>query len=525
MNEQEINYELLRIVKYFKEKTSVKINYLEYISALLYLEYQEQIENTFDNIYLNRDNFYITEIIDKELERLRKDLNLPRLFRNVNFKNIIINRNIGERSPFKNIIESFYLLEKKVSPFKEESRKLLAKAYEYILEECMKNNEIVKEEECYTPESISNLMAKLIKSNSKNLFDPFCGSGNFFISANQEKKLHLFGIESNDGIYNICMTNLLLHDINNHHIYNNKEELEGKEKKFDVILSNIPFSKKNWQEVMSEEDKKFIRSFDLPSSSVGDYAYVLSMFNHLEDKGVMAVVLPHGVLFRKQETGVRKKLLPYIKAIIGLPENLFYNTRIAVIILVLSKEKNNENILLIDASKEYISTRKNNKLLNETIKKIIDVYNHNQEIEDFSKFIRFEEIEENDFNLTIKRYFKKEEKNNIVKKETILDELKSLEEEKCILEANIKDVLKALNIEGTGNDYQRKNDYHIKEIIASNLKKIRKEKGYTQSEFANFLEISKGYYSMIEVGCINLSIPMVEMICDKLKISIIDLIL
>lgn len=521
MAEYEIFNELLDICKYFKTKVSVNTNYMEYISALLYLQYYKK-NSGFERIYQERENYYITEYIDEALTKMRYELNLPQLFADINFRNTIMYRNIGEKSPFKKIIEMLYKLEKKNEAMNKNSKSLIALAYEYILEEAVKNYDIPTEKEFYTPKSITDVMARLIGDDASVLFDGFCGSGNFFISANNEKKVDVLGLENNSSIYNICMTNLFLHDIDNNKVFLNQGQLEKKMWKFDAILTNIPFSQKDWVKDISYEDRRFVDAFGLPSSAVGDYAYVLSMFNHLSDNGTMAVVLPHGVLFRKNEQYTRKKLFPYIKAIIGLPENLFYANRIAVIILVLSKKTNNGTILYVDASNEFINGRKNNKILKETQQKIVDVYNNNKEVKDFSRLVNLEEIESNDFNLTIKRYFKKSENPTIVKKKTILEELKSLEEEKSIIEGNINDVLKALNVLEYYKNFS--DGSSLRQNLAKNLKKIRSDKGYTQKQFADFLNITKGFYVLIECCKTDVNIGIVELLCNKLEVSVIELL-
>lgn len=446
-----VNRLLLDICNELKSNTNLKKNYIEYVSVLLYIKYvgdlKEYANISFEGIYdkVIRQDTQMDIYIDKEVEKLRKELNNNMLFSNIEFKNIIGYREIGKDEVIQQLVKRISDLYKYIG---SNDKYMLAKAYEYILNECFIKDDIVKEQnELYTPSYITDMISKMIiNDDKKNVLDPYCGSGSFLLSASKNNDLEVFGREENINLYNICMTNLLLHDLANNKI---KFE-EGSyifDKEYDVILTNPPFSRKNWKKEMSKEDRDYILNKGLELTAVADYAYVLRMFKKLNEKGKMAVILPHGVLFRENEKKVRKNLIDngYIDAIIGLPENLFYTNRISVIILILSKNEN-KNVLFIDASKEYKNERKNNVITDEIQKQIIDIYLSRNEVEKRSYLATKEEIEKNNFNLTIKRYVKgnslQETKLN---KNEILKELVELKSERDIIEKDINYVIETLD--------------------------------------------------------------------------------
>lgn len=442
---QRVKHLLLEICEEFKLTTNITKNYIEYISVLLYLKYLENGKH-FYIIYMEREDVRrVAKIIDDMVELVRSHLENKILFSNIQFETIIKSQEYQKRNFLKLLIEKIYSLDTIIGEAKSESKKIVAKAYEYLLEELVKKGDIIKNKEFYTPFSITNLMSSIIDMGGKDIFDPNCGTGNFFISACQNAQKVVSGIENDISIYNICITNLFLHNINHMHIMYQTQI--AKNEKYHMILTNPPFSQKHWTNKMSQEDLSYIVRNGLSINSVGDYAYVLSMLNHLTDDGRMAVVLPHGVLFRQNEKYVRKSLINYIDAIIGLPENLFYSNRISVIILILCKQKKEDNILFIDASKEYVNNRKNNVISDEIQKRIIYTYQKRRNIEHYSYVAGIEEIKQKQFDLSIKKYIEAE-KAKIIKlsKKNVLKELKQLETKKANLEKQINEVLKSINL-------------------------------------------------------------------------------
>lgn len=536
MIQRKINEILIDIFGSFKKKTNVKKNYVEYISSLLYIKYinnlKSDINVSFENIYKERKNYYVANIIDDELEKLRKELKNDDLFSNIKFKDIVIYREIGEENILGNIIEWIYSLEKYMEDYSRSSTNIISKAYEYVLENnVIKEDTITEQKEFYTPFYITDIMSYMIKErDTESVFDPSCGSGNFLISANQGRKLKTIGVERNLTTYNICMTNLLLHGIvDSDIIYQNEKRMYNI--KYDIAISNPPFSQKDWIEKMPEDNLFYIKENGVPQSAVADYVYVLNMFRNLNENGKMAVILPHGVLFRENETEVRKKLIKNncIDAIIGLPENLFYFTRVSVIILILSKNKKDDKVLFIDASKEYLNERRNNSLPLEVQKMLINTYKNRKEIEHYSYLASKQEIEKNNFNLTIKRYVK--EKVVVrpkAKKQDILEELKNLEKEQNILEENINDVLETLGIQEIFEKNEKEKQEEIYTIdygkIGKNIKQIRRERQYTMEQLAEKLNISVAFLSRIENATSHIRLERLGEICKILNVSLLDIL-
>ncbi len=529
---KDIEMELLKLLEeiqnIFKKKTSLKNNNVEYISALVYLKYYD--EQIFDAIYNERKNYYVANIIDENLKNLRLELLDKDLFINVKFSEINFFRDIGEDNILSIIIEELYKIENKFKISLSDSKELMANSYEEFIDSYYKKCEFIKDEETiYTPKCITNLLADLIVKNNSTIFNPFSNCGNFILSVSKYIPKNIIGFENEQNLYNICKTNLFLHDINNYSLYNS-EDIYYKDDKYDIILANPPFSQKNWQDKIPKKNMQFINNFHLIPTAFGDYAYTLSMFSDLKQDGKMAVILPHGVLFRQNEEEVRKRLVDsnYIDAIISLPENLFYDNRMAVIILILAKNKKEEDILFIDASKNYDSERNNNVLANEQQKEIVDTYKKREEREYFSKKVDRESVKENNYNLTIKRYIKSDIAEKVkIKKMSVLEELKNLEKESVILEDNINDVLESLGL----SQLFIKNKKEISKcrgsidynVIGQNIKLERKKKGYTIEELSSLAGVSYDFLRRVEFSKCSVSLLTLTKICDALQIKIDDL--
>lgn len=519
--------EILHLCKKLKYKTNLKTNYIEYISALLYIKFSTNsfFYDDFSKLYQERNNYYIAELIDDELEKIRNYEKDKYLFSNIRFKDIIIYRDIGEENILSVVILNLY----KIFENKDVKPKMIATVYRTLLEQFIQEKELViGDREFYTPTCITDLATKLVAKNECcRVYDPACGSGNFLISANNIFATQVYGDESNINYYNICKTSLLLWGIDNSKIeFNNVKDNEFmKNEKYDIVMCNPPFSTKNWIENADKENKKIFKEYKMKSTSVGDYAYLLKCLSCLKENGNMAIILPHGALFRNSEKETRKKLInnKYIKAIIGLPENLFFDTRLSVVILIVSKRKTDDTILFIDASREYQGSnyKKCYEIPEESIQKILDVYNEKQEIEGFSHVATVQEIENNEYNLSIKKYVKQIKTNLQVDKIPLAYKILNLEREASILEENIKDVLEVLGMNEIANLKIPKNqDYDFDySILGQKIKKQRRKKGYTQDKLAEELGISTKYISRIESGASGLKISTLVKICKILDIE------
>ncbi|TDV24145.1 type I restriction enzyme M protein [Mycoplasmopsis mustelae] len=316
-------------------------------------------------------------------------------------------------------------------PTDSQNYDVLGYIYEYLIS-MFASTAGKKAGEFYTPHEVSRLMAQIVGYHFKDrdrisVYDPTSGSGSLLLTIGDEvekyikdrKKIIYYAQELNKATFNLTRMNLVMKDIIIDNIYvNNADTLEmdwpfdranrNKQQIVDAVVANPPYSQK-WENKEKANDPRYV-GFGLPPKAKADYAFLLHSLYHLDNEGIITIVLPHGVLFRGgQEKEIRKKLLQNgnISAIIGLPKDIFFNTSIATIIMVLKKTSDNKNdrsVQFIDASNLFVKGNKKNQLKEAHIKRIADTVNQYKEIEGFSKIVSFEEIENNDFNLNISRY-------------------------------------------------------------------------------------------------------------------------
>lgn len=304
---------------------------------------------------------------------------------------------------------------------------ILGQAYEYLIKKFadLTNK---KAGEFYTPRSVIALMVKILDpKEGEFIYDPACGTGGMLLEAihhvkeqkGNVKTLYgkLYGQEKNLTTSAIARMNLLLHGVEDFHVHRGDTLREpafysvDSLARFDCVIANPPFSLKNWGEEYWSKDP-YGRSFlGVPPQTNGDYAWVQHMICSMAPKtGRMAVVLPHGVLFRSGKEGnIRQKLLKMdiLEAVIGLGQNLFYGTGLAACILILKVKKSKQyknKILMIDASKEFKQGRAQNELLPENIENIYQCFKSYEDVQGISKVVTMDEIKENDWNLNIPRY-------------------------------------------------------------------------------------------------------------------------
>lgn len=308
----------------------------------------------------------------------------------------------------------------------------LGDAYEYLIGQFAAGSG-KKAGEFYTPQQISDILSGIVTLDSQepatgkkarldSVFDCACGSGSLLLNVRHRMGPHgigkIFGQEKNITTYNLARMNLLLHGLKDSEfeIYHGdtltndwdmlRETNPAKQPKFDAVVANPPFSYR-WEpgEGMGE-DMRFT-NHGLAPKSAADFAFLLHGFHYLKDEGVMAIILPHGVLFRGgAEARIRNKLLDdgHIDTVIGLPPNLFYSTGIPVCILVLKKCKKPDDVLIINASEHFDKGKRQNQLTTEHINKIIDTYQFRKEEDRYSRRVTMENIAANDYNLNISRY-------------------------------------------------------------------------------------------------------------------------
>ena len=328
---------------------------------------------------------------------------------------------------------------------------VLGDAYEYLIGK-FASGAGKKAGEFYTPQQVSMVLAKLVtagKDKLKSVYDPTCGSGSLLLRVSKEVTDvgRFYGQESNPTTYNLCRMNVIMHDVHYSKFdIKNEDTLEHpqhEDERFEAIVANPPFSAKWSANKIFLTDDRFSDYGKLAPASKADFAFVQHMVHHLDDNGQMAVVLPHGVLFRGAAEGhIRKHLIAeknVLDAVIGLPPNVFYGTGIPTCILVMKKDrgKNRDNILFIDASHEFEKVKTQNILLPEHIDKIITTYKERKFQNKYSYVAKMSEIDENDYNLNIPRYVDTFEAEEPVDLKAVVAELKTLESEMVEIDKEI----------------------------------------------------------------------------------------
>ena len=335
---------------------------------------------------------------------------------------------------------------------------ILGDAYEYMISQFAAGAG-KKAGEFYTPQEVSRILAEIVTlghARLRNVYDPTCGSGSLLIrAANIGNAVEVFGQEKNPTTYNLARMNMLLHGIKfSNFKIENGDTLEADafgERQFDAVVANPPFSAEWSAADKFNNDDRFSKAGRLAPRKTADYAFILHMIYHLNDGGTMACVAPHGVLFRGNAEGAIRRFLienkNYVDAIIGLPANIFYGTSIPTCIIVMKKcRKEDDNILFIDASKEFEKVKTQNKLREEHIRKIVETYRDRKEIEKYSHCATLQEIADNDYNLNIPRYVDTFEEEEPIDIKAVMAEIKELEAKRADLDKEIEGYLRELGI-------------------------------------------------------------------------------
>ena len=337
---------------------------------------------------------------------------------------------------------------------------VLGDAYEYLIGQ-FASGAGKKAGEFYTPQEVSKILAKIVttgKNRLKSVYDPTCGSGSLLLRVAREVKdvSNFYGQELNRTTYNLARMNMILHGVHYRQFDIKQEDtLEHpqhlNDMPFEAIVANPPFSA-NWSaNPLFLNDDRFSQYGKLAPSSKADFAFVQHMIYHLAENGTMAIVLPHGVLFRgAAELHIRKYLIEqknYLDAVIGLPANIFYGTSIPTCILVFKKCKEDpEHILFIDASKEFEKVKNQNMLREEHINKIVETYRNRTVIEKYSHLATLQEVADNDYNLNIPRYVDTFEAEEEIDIQAVMQEIKSLEAKRAALDKEIDVYFKELGL-------------------------------------------------------------------------------
>lgn len=310
---------------------------------------------------------------------------------------------------------------------------ILGDAYEYLMRHFATESGKSKGQ-FYTPSEVSRILAKVIDVQkadkpSYTVYDPTCGSGSLLLKVAEEapKGLTIYGQEKDIATKGLAVMNMWLHGNPEARIYGKNtiaqpqtKDEQGRLMRFDFVVANPPFSTKSWSNGIKPMEDEFNRfkEYGIPPDKNGDYAFLLHIIASLKSTGKGAVILPHGVLFRGGAEGdIRKNIIQrkLIKGIIGLPANLFYGTGIPACIIVLDKEHadSRTGIFMIDASKGFIKDGNKNRLREQDIHLIVDIFNNQKATDKYARFVPFEEIEKNEYNLNIPRYIDTQEEEDI----------------------------------------------------------------------------------------------------------------
>ncbi|QQY80295.1 type I restriction enzyme M protein [Keratinibaculum paraultunense] len=499
--QEEINRTLWEACDTFRGKIDSSI-YKDYVLVMLFLKYlsdtyKEHLEEymekfkgnevmvkramsrerfiidekcTFDYLYTKRNDSNIGEIINKALAKLEEDNpgKLRDVFMSIDFNSeAVLGKTKDRNAMLRTLIEDFAKLD--LRPSKVGDDDIIGNSYQYMIER-FASDAGKKGGEFFTPSMVSELLARLVKPKENDrIYDPACGSGSLLIRvANQVpgRKVAIYGQERNGQTHSLCMMNMFLHGIDDAKIewgdtLSNPLHLDdGKLMKFQVVVANPPFSLDKWaMGFAGDNDDKFKMEASLdpygrfnwgvPPKSRGDYAFVLHMLHSLAEDGRMAVILPHGVLFRGASEGkIRKKIIEnnLLDAVIGLPEALFYGTGIPACIMVFKKNRNRTDILFIDASGEgnYEKGKKQNKLREQDIEKIVETYENYETVDKYSYVASIEEVKENDYNLNIPRYVDTFEEEDPVNMDEVAENIKNIKAEINKVEEQMAKYLKEL---------------------------------------------------------------------------------
>lgn len=431
-------------------------------------------KSSFDYLYQKRSDSKIGEIINTGLERIEDEnkAKLRGVFRNIDFNSEVNLGGVKERNAMlKTLLIDFKGLD--IRPSRLGGNDVIGDSYEYMIA-MFASDAGKKGGEFFTPSMVSELLSRLVKPEENDrIYDPTCGSGGLLIRAFKKvgtKKAQIYGQERNGQTQALCRMNMFLHGIDDAKIawgdtLANPLHLENdKLMRFQVVVANPPFSLDKWAMGFAgddNEDAKFKMEANLdiynrfewgvPPMSKGDYAFIQHMIYSMTEDGRMALVLPHGVLFRAaSEAKIRKQIIDFnlLDAIIGLPENLFFGTGIPACVLVLKKNRKKTDVLFIDASSpdNYIKEINQNALREQDIVRIVETYSSYSTINRYSYVASLEEIKENNYNLNMPRYVDTYVPEEPVDIQTVKRNIHSIKEELVTVEKQMERYLNKLGL-------------------------------------------------------------------------------
>ena len=426
----------------------------------------DEFPATYYSLYERRSVANIGELINIVLDHIEESnkSKLEGVFRNIDFNS---EANLGKTRDrnrrLKQLLEDFYKPQLDMRPSRV-SEDVIGNTYIYLIERFASDSG-KKAGEFFTPLKVTELVAKLAGPKpGDRICDPACGSGGLLVQAAKEvggRNFALFGQESNGSTWALCRMNMFLHSFDSARVewcdtLNSPLLVENDRlMKFNCVVANPPFSLDKWGAENAESDQynRFWRG--VPPKSKGDWAFISHMVEiALEKQGRVAVVVPHGVLFRGAAEGrIRQKMIEenLLDAVIGLPGNLFPTTNIPVAILVFdrSREKGGvredcKNVFFVDASREFVSSKNQNTLSETHLAKIMETYTARAEEEKYAHMAEYAEIKENDFNLNIPRYVDTFEEEEEVDIGAVQVEIEALEKELAAVRMKMAEKLKEI---------------------------------------------------------------------------------
>jgi len=416
---------------------------------------QVDVQNADDQQAIVVDNFILNDLtqvlnnIENSTMGSESEDDFDHLFEDLDLTSTKLGRNVKDKNAL--IAKILVHLDSIDFRLQDSESDVLGDAYEYLIGQFAAGAG-KKAGEFYTPQTVSTLLARIVttgKTRLKSVYDPTCGSGSLLLRVKKEVT-HVgdfYGQEMNRTTYNLARMNMILHGVHYRNFDLKQEDTLTKpqhsELKFEAVVANPPFSAKWSSDKQFESDDRFAQYGKLAPASKADYAFITHMIHHLDDNGTMAVVLPHGVLFRGAAEGhIRQYLIAqrnYLDAVIGLPANIFYGTSIPTCILVFKKcRENPDNILFIDASKHFDKVKNQNVLRPEHLTKIISTYRQRTAEDKYSYIAPLSEIAENDYNLNIPRYVDTFAAPEPIDLAVVTDELAQIEQDMTSIDSTIR---------------------------------------------------------------------------------------
>ena len=425
--------------------------------------FENVVKNASDNENLNTDLANIFKAIEGSAVGFASEDAIKGLFEDVDTTSNRLGGTVAEKNKrLTDILKG--IAEINFGDFQSNDIDAFGDAYEYLISNYA-SNAGKSGGEFFTPQTVSKLLARLVMDGTTSInkvYDPTCGSGSLLLQMKKQFEDHIiedgfYGQEINMTNFNLARMNMFLHNVN----YNNfsikrgdtlLSPLHNEEKPFDAIVSNPPYSIK-WvgdADPTLINDERFAPAGKLAPKSYADFAFIMHALSYLSSKGRAAIVCFPGIFYRKgAERTIRKYLIDnnFIDCVIQLPENLFFGTSIATCILVMSKNKTENKVLFIDASKEFKKETNNNILEEKNIDAIVEEFRNRAHVEYFSRYVDVSEIEENDYNLSVSTYVEKEDTREVIDIKVLNKELEETVKRIDELRSSINEIVKELEDE------------------------------------------------------------------------------